>query len=153
MFVCSFPILHSYKLFHRNSFPSQHENTLLLLPFALVPTTQKQVIFWRRIYWILPKTEHHKNPLFQYLSLFETLFSKWNNWYQSCSCGLLVCIFKFRIGTFTWEERTSYKNSFETQSSTLNPGYYPKISFCITVWEHSLNVMKCWVLQNTLKSL
>ena len=113
---------------------------------------QKQGIFGR-IQWFSKKTEHYENPLFQHLSLFQTLSSKWNNWYQSCSCSLFICISEFRISTFIWEERTRYKNSSETEYFTLDPRQYPKILLTVTLWKHSLNVVKCWALWNTWKSL
>ena len=133
-------LLNNVQRFSTMQYHDQAHHHCYFLLWSIWP--QKQLNFGRRIHWILWKTEHHENPLFQYLSLFKTLSSKWNNWYQSCSYGLLICISKFKISTFIWKERTSYKNSSVTEYFTLNPGQYPKISFSVTLWKHSLNIVK-----------
>ena len=101
------------------------------------------------------RNEHHENPLFQYICLFKTLFAIEVIGIKGVlvACLYVDSISEIRISTFIREERTSCKNSCETDYFTLNPGLCPKILFHFIVWKHSLNLVKYWVLRNTWKSL
>ena len=112
---------------------------------------KSQLNFGRRIQ--SKKTEHHENPLFQYLSLFKTLSFKWNNQYQSCSCGLFHMYFQIQNQYIYTRRENMLQKQLWDRIFTLNPGQYLKTSFSVTLWKHSLNVVKCWALWNTWKSL
>ena len=92
-------------------------------------------------YWILRKK----------LNIMKTLSFNTFLWSKPClpsevigvKAVLVTCLYVFP------NSESSFKNSSETEYFTLNPGQYPKILFPVTLGKHSLNIVKCWVLQNT----
>ena len=83
------------------------------------------------------KTAEYYEFLPLYKTFFQVEFSVW-----------MLLLWSVHM-QFPIQNQYIHMNRENQQQKQVNPGEYPKILVPMTMWKHSLNIMKPWSLQNT----